>query len=419
MVSAFVVLAAKTCMMLLGLLSVTGPVLEIRRLGIASEPNAPWLMLPLLISDSTLLPVRLVIGAAIEMLPFAGAPICTTPAVMRLSSVWVRPSTPGAFNAPRLICLPAANGAKSTRAVPALTALLMIIASAASVIPPLLDWTAVEPVLSRVSVRCPGPACRKMAPPATLLVISGPLGELPGEFSMVKLPPAARLMLPDVEFVTKAFRVMLPPATAVIPAAPKTEPSPTPSPRLMSWPTVKLTLLVLLVIPAPDPVLRSAVAPLAVMLTAPVAVMPPVVSLIVPLLVRVMAPPAALVACKALMLSVTGVATPLAMLMLPAPPRPANTESVLACVRKARVVPMPLLTDRDRVAKAASGLLAFGLPPLIVLPVPRLMTASDCNPAAGSGLSRTTEWPLLPPSIVTVAWLAKMVVSVAVATWVV
>src|SRR5580704_429153 len=47
-----VALAAIFAMLLVELLSVTGPMLDTRRFAAASEPMALWLMLPLLISDN-------------------------------------------------------------------------------------------------------------------------------------------------------------------------------------------------------------------------------------------------------------------------------------------------------------------------------------------------------------------------------
>src|SRR5258708_18083218 len=140
------------------------------------------------------------------------------------------------------------------RPVPALTSLLMTIASAKSWMRPLLDWIAVVPVLSTVSV-CPGPALSEMLPPSALLVISGALGKLPGAVSIVKLPPAVRDMLPEGLLLIKAlaFRGILPPADAVIPVAALTDPGPTPSPRLRSRTTIRLTLPVLLKIAAASP----------------------------------------------------------------------------------------------------------------------------------------------------------------------
>ena|ERR1700720_11830 len=107
------------------------------------------------------------------------------------------------------------------------------------------------------------------------------------------------------------------------------------------------------------------------------------------------------------MLSVTGAATPLVILMLPflAGP-PPEAVSVLTCVCKARdVVPIVVLAFRFKVVTVISGLVLFGLPPVmkpvLVPSLLRFWMVSDCSPAAGWGLLRTTLSSWLPPSIVT------------------
>src|SRR5271166_1951723 len=185
-------------MMLLALPSVTGPVLEMRRFGIVSELKVPSLMLPLLISDSVLLPGGLLIAAVMVMLPAIMLPMRSVPAVISLSSAWVRPSTPGASLPPRLMAWLTLAGVRLVAAVPELTPLLMNIASAMSVIDPLLDLIAVAPVLSAVKV-WPGPACSVMLPVLALFTICGSPDSLPGEVSIVMSPAAAVIaMLPEV-----------------------------------------------------------------------------------------------------------------------------------------------------------------------------------------------------------------------------
>src|SRR6516162_2179739 len=277
---------------LLTLFRITGPALDTRRLAAWSEPKAASLMLPLLISASVLAPLS-VMGAAIVMLPAMLLPIRRTDALIRLSSACVRPSTPGASLPPRLIAWPMLAGARLVTCVPDMMPLLSNIASAARKIAPLLEAIAVAPVLSTVSV-FPDPTVSVMLPPKALSTISGALARPSGDVSSVIFPPAVMMMLPEVLLVTLAlaFIVKLRPVIQFIPAAALIEPPPTPSPRLVSSP-ISTPLMIepaVLMIPAPDPVLKSAVAPVASIKILPIAVMPELKSLIVPLLARTMPP---------------------------------------------------------------------------------------------------------------------------------
>src|SRR6516162_4073928 len=114
-------------MLLFGLSSVTGPVLDTRRLGSVNEPNGFSLMVPLLISARTLLLVGLLIGDEMVILPALLVPMRVTPAVISFNSACVSPRTPPAFTPPRLIACPAEALWSAVAAVPELIPAAMTI----------------------------------------------------------------------------------------------------------------------------------------------------------------------------------------------------------------------------------------------------------------------------------------------------